>query len=70
MRNIDGKKVAVNYYCPICREFKIAIYPIEGFTNWYVKGMLIQEALPDITATEREILISNICPDCQKKIFK
>jgi hypothetical protein len=31
--------------------------------------MLAQDAFPYLSATEREQLISHICPDCQHDIF-
>ena len=35
----------------------------------YDKGELVQNAFPYLTATERECLISGMCPTCQDKIF-
>ena len=36
----------------------------------YIHGIATaQEAFPQLTATERECMISGICPACQKKIF-
>jgi len=31
--------------------------------------MPIQEAWPTATATQRECLVSHLCPDCQDDIF-
>lgn len=35
----------------------------------YEEGTLVQNAFPYLTATERECLISGMCPACQDKIF-
>lgn len=40
----------------------------EEFVLWRA-GSLIQDAMPDLTPTEREQLISGICPKCQTEIF-
>ena len=34
------------------------------------RGTLIQNAFPDMSADDRERLITGICPSCRKKLFK
>ena len=63
-------KVTIEYRCPFCTHTKRHDFPTDGFTKWYMEGMLVQEAFPTLSATDREVLISHICPDCQEKIFK
>lgn len=58
------------FVCPICKnEHSVKV----NFTDWdrYLNGALAQNAFPSplYTATERESIISGLCPDCQKKIF-
>lgn len=36
--------------------------------NWK-SGMLIQRAFPNLSAEDREFLISGICPTCWSKLF-
>ena len=55
--------------CPFCGEPNVITISQEEYENYYIKGMLIQDAMPDLTATEREMLISGICPSCQKGLF-
>jgi hypothetical protein len=38
------------------------------YRRW-IAGALIQNAMPYLTADERELLISNTCAECWKKIF-
>lgn len=54
--------------CPFCGAEHEVNVPFEGYLAWG-NGELIQDALPMLTATEREQLISNLCPTCQKEIF-
>ena len=54
--------------CPFCGATHFVTCSAEGFEAWQ-NGELIQNALPELTPTEREQLISQICPECQKSIF-
>ena len=55
--------------CPFCNEeYPIIVYHFE-YKEWKT-GKSVQEAFPNLSATEREILISHLCPRCQAKIFK
>lgn len=55
--------------CPFCgKEYSVMVNE-ENYYNWYFNDLLVQEAFPDLTATERECLISHICPECQGEIF-
>jgi len=47
-------------------EFEI---DAEKFTAWQNGEMLIQDALPDLSAGERELLISGTCDACWKEMF-
>jgi len=55
--------------CSMCGELHITTYPWIGFMTYVRQGKLIQDAMPDVSAENREFLISGICPDCQKEIF-
>ena len=60
--------IIVALTCPFCG----ADHEVEVNLVAYYKGMggeLIQRAMPDLTPTEREQLISHICPKCQDSIF-
>ena len=60
--------VVIEIQCPFCGQTHSVRCSESGFYEWE-NGELIQRALPELNATEREQLISRICPDCQKKIF-
>ena len=54
--------------CPFCgKESEVAV-TMEGWSK-YVNGFSVQTAFPKLSATEREIIISGICPKCQESIF-
>lgn len=55
--------------CPFCGMASTVKVDADGYFAWKYDGELIQNALPNLTPTEREMLISGMCEDCQKKIF-
>ena len=62
------KKITVKMNCVFCGCPHSVSVPSKGYQLWQA-GELIQRAMPSVSPTEREQLISGICPDCQKKIF-
>lgn len=50
--------------CVSCRKSYHLEVNREGYNAWRYGGMLIQNALPDLTASERELLISGLCDTC------
>ena len=54
--------------CTFCRKFHLVEVDLEQLEAWQ-NGELIQNAMPDLTLTEREQLISGLCPKCQAEIF-
>ena len=58
------------YQCPSCKKMKdINVNATtEQYMNWK-RGELIQNAMPQASATEREVLMTGFCPPCQDKIF-
>lgn len=54
--------------CPFCgKKHKVEVVGSDYFT--YMDGELAQNAFPYLSATEREQIISHICPACQESIF-
>ena len=64
---INGK-ITVTTVCPMCGDVKFFNLPADEFKTWQ-DGELIQRALPDLDANDRERLISGICPTCWDKMF-
>lgn len=54
--------------CPFCGADHEVEANFEEYVNW-MAGELIQNAMPSLTPTEREQLISHICPKCQDTVF-
>lgn len=61
-------KTLIEMNCPFCgREHSVTVNA-DAYSDW-LNGDLIQRAMPELSATEREQLISQMCPTCQKNIF-
>lgn len=56
--------------CKCCGEGQKLTVPLAAYHNWRQKRMKIQNALPMLTADERELLMSGICGKCFDRIFK
>lgn len=54
--------------CPFCGEVHTVSVKESDFCR-YRNGELVQRAFPYLTATQREQIISGMCPECQKDIF-
>ena len=66
MRFADS--VIVSMSCPICGNEHTVEVSEYAFYQWE-DGACIQTVMPTLSATEREQLISHICPDCQASVF-
>ena len=58
----------VETQCPICGETKALYVPLDGYLKWE-QGTLIQDAMPTLSANDRERLITGICPDCWDNVL-
>lgn len=54
--------------CVFCGTPKSIEVDDDGFDCWR-RGMRIQDALPKLSADDREMLISGICSECFDKTF-
>ena len=54
--------------CPFCGAEHFVFVPEEELVE-YEMGAMAQVAFKSLSATEREQIISHICPDCQEKVF-
>lgn len=54
--------------CPVCGKATSVATEEEDYDRWQ-SGELIQNAMPYLSASEREVFISGLCFDCQKRIF-
>lgn len=61
-------RIDIEMKCPFCGAEHSVEVKIAKFEAWQ-NGELIQNAMPDLTLTEREQLISGLCLKCQAEMF-
>ena len=54
--------------CQVCGDMHTLECTEAGYNEW-LRGGLIQQCLPELTAGQRELLISGICEDCFNDMF-
>jgi hypothetical protein len=59
----------VRTQCPNCRKVEIIQCPEPGFTTWANGDALIQDAMPTLTTSQREQLMTGICAKCWDHLF-
>jgi len=69
MTRINYKEVGVITSCPFCGRVNAVEVNDEDYWDWQ-DGMTVQVAFPYLSADEREMLISGICPTCWDKTFR
>ena len=67
-REVMIMRIDVSIICPFCHEDHAVEVNLAQYEAWQ-NGKLIQNAMPDLTPTEREQLISGLCPKCQAEMF-
>jgi hypothetical protein len=62
------RDIVLEMTCPFCGKDHSVETTEKSYVDW-ASGTAIQVAMPFLNATEREQLISHICPKCQVDIF-
>ena len=65
---INYKEVCIVTRCPFCGHANVIEVNEADYWDWQ-DGELAQNAFPYLSANEREMLISGICPKCWEKTF-
>ena len=68
MKKMNYKEVAVITRCPFCGHANEVEVNEMDYLDWQ-DGELAQNAFPYLSADEREMLISGICPKCWDGMF-
>lgn len=59
----------VEVTCISCKSVHTIMVPTAAYRRWASGLAKIQDALPMLSDDERELLMSNICPQCWDKLF-
>ena len=66
---VDNRCDSGSIPCLTCGNEYVIIYNREDMLNWLSGQNYIQDAMPYLTPSERELLISRTCGDCFDKMF-
>ena len=55
--------------CPMCGKTHGVTVSTDEYNKWTSGMAHIQDAMPRLSATEREQLLSGLCPVCQQTVF-
>lgn len=62
------ENIILEITCPFCGQIHY-VECLESEFQAYMDGALAQDAFTTLSVTEREQIVSRICPECQEKIF-
>lgn len=65
---INHKEVTIITRCPFCGRANEVEVNEADYLDWQ-DGVLVQDAFPYLSADEREMLVSGICPTCWESTF-
>lgn len=60
----------VDIICVNCGVTHSVRVPINGYKNWQSGRQRIQDAMPNVSDADREMLMSHLCPTCWDVLFK
>lgn len=72
LKKKDGKpKHIIRQKCTYCgNDHDVEIKKFEDYARWKTLNLKCQDVFDYLSATEREQLISGLCPRCQEFFFK
>lgn len=65
----NKKECLIITVCPFCGHAHEVAVNEDDYFSWKFDGALVQNAFPYLSADEREMLISGICPTCWENTF-
>lgn len=66
--HVLGDLYSLQFHCVFCSTPLTVELSQKEYDDYYTKGKLIQFALPNHSKDDREILVSQVCPACWKKM--
>jgi len=69
MDDLKGRITFLDIRCIECKDLKQVKVGMEAYKKWQ-NGLYIQDAFPELSAGDRELMISGICGECYDKMFK
>lgn len=64
-----NRNLELTIVCPFCGKMHSVLVREVDYNRLITGEYLVQDVFPYLTATEREALITGMCPACQSSIF-
>jgi hypothetical protein len=55
--------------CKTCLHVYAVVVDYDAYWDWVENGQAVQKCFPELSAGDRELLISSTCDSCFKKLF-
>lgn len=66
---VEKRDLYIEVTCPRCEHQTMISIDKIGYKQWLKRKVSVQFLFPQATKEERELLISGLCLECQKKVF-
>jgi hypothetical protein len=68
--NDEQRTMKVTVTCPLClTEQRPLLVSIERYNAWKNGELFIHDAFPELTASERELLMTGTCDPCWDRMY-
>lgn len=64
----EGQHTEIQLQCRTCPHIETVLVPTEAVHRWR-RGALIQSVMPELSADQRELIISGTCGVCWDQMF-
>lgn len=64
-----GSETILKTTCFVCGKVSEVRVPTKQFFDKYCKGSAVQDAFPEMSVEDRELIVSGMCKECQKVYF-
>ena len=64
----DKKNITLELSCPDCKASKELVVTVEAY-NLYKSGELVQDAFPELSREDMDLILSGMCEMCWKIAF-
>lgn len=67
---MEKDTIILECQCPFCGKIHEVEVPLDNYLDYEDGELSIQEAFPNLSPNEREMIKTGICPTCWDKMMK
>jgi len=69
IKSVNNGAATIEVVCPFCGSVTTLSVNYDALKSWIDGSAKIQDVMPDVDPSTRELLISGICKSCQDDVF-